>query len=1034
MAKLTAFQRLSKVFFNGGNVNDYHIQKQPDNDIIIKTNNKEEFDAAALQARQQHLLARQWKRAQYDITNRSLASLNEVKLMYREADIMDMFPEIGTALDIVMEECTSINDNGTILNISSKSERIKSILQDLFVNRLSIDTMLPMICRSMCKYGNDFLLLNIDSQNGITGWKELPVYEMERYENGMENPYASAYVNLNNINPYANDGTKFVWVGANEYIPYQDWQIAHFRLLYNSIFLPFGVSFLHKARRHFRLLSMMEDSMLVYRLERAVERRVFKINVGSIDEQDVPAYIQQIANEFKRTPIIDPMTGQVDLRKNILPVWKKTPIPLLDGRTITIEDLAKEYENGRKNYVYSIQDNTSQIVPGKVVWCGKNYTAKNMIKVTLDDGSYMVMAPEHEVIMRDGTKKRADKLTIGESVMPFYRECNVNSSKRMEHYEKIYNPNSGKYEYTHRLIAKDVRKGSEEYDTVHHVDFNKYNNRPDNLLWCDYFEHKSMHRELNIKRKSYLAMQPYNHSELHRQHDEIRRKNKIEFWKNGNVEQAKRRMTIVFDDFMWNKIREAVLGNIIYNRNTMLEYINTYLIEHLLELNTNRRLHNLKKITREVLENRIHELGFNTITEYIDCIKKNHKIKSIEYIDGDDVYCMTVVGPNGEEDRHNFALRTLTSDGGWNESGCFVSNCNTEDFFIPVRDDNAPNPIETLPAAQNLTAIDDIKFIQNKVFTALRVPKSFLNFEDAQGDGKNLSLLDVRFLKTVNRIQQALLMELNKIAIVHLILLGFTDELTNFSITMNNPSSQAEMLAIENLAKKITTAKDAITDSGNGIPLMSVTRAWRTILKWSDKEISDNLEELRLENALAAELKKTAQIIKRTGIFDPVDNVYGEAGAEYSEGNHDEEGVDDMGGGGASIGGGAIGGDVDFGDEGGGDEDAIDNGEEGEMDVNAVANEDAAADNESGNENLGESYMRKLLSETLNRQKKINARLNRKKSHYAELLKRRIEEEAERKEKENTVEKTALYDKNFFINERLNSLQKQLTEIVNKTE
>ena len=121
-----------------------------------------------------------------------------------------------------------------------------------------------------------------------------------------------------------------------------------------------------------------------------------------------------------QTPIIDPMTGQIDLRKNVLPVWKKTPIPLLDGRTITIEELAKEYENGKINYVYSIQDNSLQIVPGKVVWCGKNYTPTTMVKITLDDNSYMVMAPEHEIIMRDGTKKRADKVQEGESVMPFY--------------------------------------------------------------------------------------------------------------------------------------------------------------------------------------------------------------------------------------------------------------------------------------------------------------------------------------------------------------------------------------------------------------------------------------------------------------------------------------------------------------------------------------------------------------------------------------------------------------------------------------
>lgn len=679
--KPTIFQRINSMFSgNGAIANNYNVQRANPDDIIVKTKDKDEYDTAALQARQQHLLARQWKRAQYDITNRSLASLNEIKLMYREADLMDLFPEIGTALDIVTEECNYIGDSGCVINITSGSERVKAILQDLFVNRLSINVMLPMICRCMCKYGNDFLLLNIDDKNGVTGWKELPVYEIERYENGMENPYASAYTQLSNVNPYMQNSTKFVWVGTNEYIPYQDWQIAHFRLLYNSIFLPYGCSFLQKARRHFRLLSMMEDSMLVYRLERSVERRVFKINVGAIDEQDVPAYVQRIANEFKRTPIIDPMTGQIDLRKNIL--------------------------------------------------------------------------------------------------------------------------------------------------------------------------------------------------------------------------------------------------------------------------------------------------------------------------------------------------------------------ANTEDFFIPVRSDDAPNPIETLPAAQNLNAIDDIKFIQNKVFTALRVPKSFLNFEEAQGDGKNLSLMDVRFSKTVNRIQQALIMELNKVAIVHLILLGLTDELTNFTITMNNPSSQAEMLEIENLAKKITTAKDAITDGGNGIPLMSVTRAWKTILKWSDKEIADNLEELRLENALAGELKKTFQIIKRTGIFDPVDNVYGEAGAEYSD--TPEEGADDggvMGGGGSSAGAAIGGGDVDFGEEDMGGEE-MDNGQEGEMNIENAANEDnggiEGGQPEQANENLGSRYMKKLLTETLRKQKKISLDLQRREKHYTELLKKKINEERIEKEKKDNVERIPLLNKNFLINEELDTLQKQLNEFTKK--
>ena len=642
--KPTIFQKLTNILSNSNDipnavkkVNSYGLDGS---DILFRTKNKDEYDNKMLQLKQQHLMARQWKKANYELTNKSLAGLNEVKMMYRDADLMDGFPEIGTALDIVSEEACYIPKNGFMVNVMSKSERVKSIIQDLLVNRLQINVMLPMICRSMCKYGNTFLLLDINSENGVVNWRQLPVYEIERYENGMENPYAAAYVNLNNIDLNQTDATKFVWVGQTEFIPYRNWQIAHFRLLYDSLLLPYGVSYLNKARRHWRMLSMMEDMMLIYRLERSIERRVFKINVGAIDDADVPAYVEEIANNFKRTPIIDPMTGQLDLKKNILNV--------------------------------------------------------------------------------------------------------------------------------------------------------------------------------------------------------------------------------------------------------------------------------------------------------------------------------------------------------------------SEDFFIPVRDDNASNPIDTLQGAQNMTAMDDIKFVQNKLVTALRVPKSFLNFEEAAGDGKNLSLLDVRFTRTVNRIQQALLMELNKICIIHLYLLGFEDELTNFSLTMNNPSSQAEMLELENMAKKVTTAKDAISDAGNGIQLMSWTRACKEILGWSDKEIEENLQEIRLEKALAAELEKTSQIIKRTNLFDKIDNIYGEPGAEYSQGMPQEG--------------------------------------EGEMDMNTAAGEETynGGNNEpSDNESIppmGESFVRNMLKNIINEQRDMQREIISKSKKYTDRL---IERKQKYYTRNRINENVPIYQKNFLINEDLNSMIKQLDTLNN---
>ena len=144
------------------------------------------------------------------------------------------------------------------------------------------------------------------------------------------------------------------------------------------------------------------------------------------------------------------------------------------------------------------------------------------------------------------------------------------------------------------------------------------------------------------------------------------------------------------------------------------------------------------------------------------------------------------------------------------------------DYVIPVRNGQDPTSIESLaPSAQNATSMDDINYMQNKIFAALRIPKSFLNFSEAQGKAQNLSLVDIRFNRMINSIQQAILMELTKIAIIHLYLLGFTDDLTNFSLTLNNPSNQIEDLELDNITKKINAATAALAEQGGGIPGMS---------------------------------------------------------------------------------------------------------------------------------------------------------------------------------------------------------------------
>lgn len=873
----TTFQNMSKIFNGAWNVSNGIANTEPTpqpNDVVYKTDDPAEYQSKMLELQQNKYLQNRWVRANQNLSMSAFAGLSNLKLMYRDADLMDSYPEIGAALDIISEESvlTSGSRSGMVVNVSSKSDRIKSILEDLFVNRLNLQVTAQMVMRAMVKYGNQFMLLDIDKNLGVKGWRQLPVAEVERMENGIVNPYGgqnSISMATGNADD-ADMSTKFIWTNENggTLTPFRNWQIAHFRLLHNSMFLPYGCSALLAARRHFRMLALMEDMMLIYRLERSMERRVYKIFVGSLDDKDIPGFVEQIANQFKRAPIIDPLTGQLDLRKNILPVWRKTPIPLLDGRTITIEELAKEFDDGKTNYVYSIQDKTHKIVPGKVVWCGKNYTAEQLYKITLDDDSYMVMAGEHEIIMRDGSKKRADEVVAGESVMPFYRK-NTDD-------EQVYNPHSGKYEYTHDLINGSDKENVQEE--------------------CD------------------------------------------------------------------------IVG-----------------------------------------------------------VEKSRKIKCVEIIEGDDVYCMTVVGDNGEEDRHNFAIRTFNpvkaSLEPINVSGCFISNCASDDVFIPTRNENLTNPIETLAGAKNLDAIDDIKYIQKKVCAALRIPQSFLNFEEAQGDGKGLALMDVRFARTINRYQQAFLMELTKVATIHLYLLGFEDDLTNFSLTMNNPSTQAEQLELENLGKKIQTVRDAVSDPGNGIPAMSLQRALKEIMKWSDKDIKENFEEIRLEKALAAEYEKTAQIIKRTGIFDTVDRIYGEPGAEYQEeqGGGQEGGPD-----GGPMGGGGFGGGLDDFGAPGGDEGLEVGGEEGTEPVQDMGKEQSGGNEAPASEGMPmESRKPKKPLITEEKKKKVIDIQNR---HTNQIFSRLVENMESKEHEDEIPTRVDVYDKSLMISEEFHNMFNKLDE------
>ncbi len=325
--------------------------------------------------------------------------------------------------------------------------------------------------------------------------------------------------------------------------------------------------------------------------------------------------------------------------------------------------------------------------------------------------------------------------------------------------------------------------------------------------------------------------------------------------------------------------------------------------------------------------------------------------------------------------------RTQTTD---NQTGQTDIRYNTlavdQDYFVPVRDPNASMPIETLPGASNLDQIADIQFIQRKMVTALRVPKTFLGFEEPTGEGKNLALMDIRFARTINRIQQAMIQELNKIAIIHLYILGFHDEINNFKLSLNNPSTQGEMLKVEQWKEKVLLYKDLVAPVDGGIAPTSHTWAKKNIFNWSSEEILEDLEQQRLEKAASAELEQTPNIIKNTGFFKKVDKLYGELPMDQGEGTEAGAEGGDTGGFGGDAGGfggdtGGFGGDTGggFGDEGGdmGGEEAGGFGEGFRGDEDVI--DKLLLEGKKKNEDI--SMMTKGIDELLNEENEDNSDL-----------------------------------------------------------
>ena len=256
--------------------------------------------------------------------------------LFKDYESMDSDGIVSSALDIYADESTMKSEYGSVLEITTDNDNIKSILQNLFYDVLNIEFNLWPWVRNMCKYGDFFLQLEINEKYGITNVAPLSAYDVARVEGLDEkNPHYVKFVLEQGGDQHSAYSTQ-----KPHQMELENFEVAHFRLLSDSNFLPYGKSMIEQGRKVWKQLSLMEDAMMIHRIMRAPEKRVFQIDIGNIPPAEVDNYMQKILNKMKKTPIIDQATGEYNLKYNMQNITEDFFLPVRGGDSGTrIESL-----------------------------------------------------------------------------------------------------------------------------------------------------------------------------------------------------------------------------------------------------------------------------------------------------------------------------------------------------------------------------------------------------------------------------------------------------------------------------------------------------------------------------------------------------------------------------------------------------------------------------------------------------------------------------------------------------------------------
>ena len=305
------FTRLGRLFQS-----NVIIRKADDNRLVVKDL---DFSQTKLQSnfidRYNRMMQNTYSNPYTTAQNRRAAYEIRKLDLFKDYELMDQDPIIASALDIYSDESTVTNIEGEILKVKSENTKVQKILHNLYYDVINIEFNLWSWIRNMTKYGDFYLQLDIVDKYGVVNVKPISAYEITRLED--HDPANPQLIQFE--------------IASEKKEMKENYEIAHFRVLSDTNFLPYGRSMLENGRKIFKQLTLMEDAMLIHRIMRAPEKRVFKIDVGNIPPREVEQFMQRIINKMKKTPVIDQNTGEYNLKYNVESVTEDYFLPVRGG-------------------------------------------------------------------------------------------------------------------------------------------------------------------------------------------------------------------------------------------------------------------------------------------------------------------------------------------------------------------------------------------------------------------------------------------------------------------------------------------------------------------------------------------------------------------------------------------------------------------------------------------------------------------------------------------------------------------------------